>query len=162
APTRGRTRAGPRRRRPVHQNGYRRARRGSCWQSTRAARRGAMRGQASGNQEPRAWRGSAARLWGDGSVVALGQVVVGNHFRGGPLQRLALLALALGLLDRVHVIGVDLARGDLAQGKHGRLVVGLAVVQLRLDAVGDRKSTRLNSSHVKISYAVFCLKKKRT
>src|SRR6266403_2656335 len=29
----------------------------------------------------------------------------------------------------------------------------------RLDA-GDRKSTRLNSSHVEISYAVFCLKKK--
>src|SRR5690606_41597063 len=31
-----------------------------------------------------------------------------------------------------------------------------------LDTVGrvDRKSTRLNSSHVKISYAVFCLKKK--
>src|SRR5690606_39333161 len=28
-------------------------------------------------------------------------------------------------------------------------------------ACGDRKSTRLNSSHVKISYAVFCLKKKR-
>src|SRR5690606_39519301 len=26
--------------------------------------------------------------------------------------------------------------------------------------LGDRKSTRLNSSHVKISYAVFCLKKK--
>src|SRR6266498_170407 len=28
------------------------------------------------------------------------------------------------------------------------------------DAEGDRKSTRLNSSHVRISYAVFCLKKK--
>src|SRR5438874_12334957 len=28
--------------------------------------------------------------------------------------------------------------------------------------VGDRKSTRLNSSHVEISYAVFCLKKKNT
>src|SRR5215469_18901331 len=27
-------------------------------------------------------------------------------------------------------------------------------------AAGDRKSTRLNSSHVEISYAVFCLKKK--
>src|SRR5690625_4282305 len=27
---------------------------------------------------------------------------------------------------------------------------------------GDRKSTRLNSSHVAISYAVFCLKKKTT
>src|SRR5207249_10046605 len=32
-------------------------------------------------------------------------------------------------------------------------------VPLRVD-VGDRKSTRLNSSHVSISYAVFCLKKK--
>src|SRR5690349_23906498 len=30
-----------------------------------------------------------------------------------------------------------------------------------LDAAGDRKSTRLNSSHVEISYAVFCLKKKK-
>src|SRR5690625_7021681 len=28
-------------------------------------------------------------------------------------------------------------------------------------ALGDRKSTRLNSSHVAISYAVFCLKKKK-
>src|SRR5690625_5565677 len=28
------------------------------------------------------------------------------------------------------------------------------------DAIRDRKSTRLNSSHVAISYAVFCLKKK--
>src|SRR5204863_5887666 len=31
-----------------------------------------------------------------------------------------------------------------------------------LRAHRDRKSTRLNSSHVEISYAVFCLKKKRT
>src|SRR5690606_41088859 len=35
-------------------------------------------------------------------------------------------------------------------------VVGEAVL-----VTGDRKSTRLNSSHVKISYAVFCLKKKK-
>src|SRR5438067_10897938 len=31
----------------------------------------------------------------------------------------------------------------------------------RASCVGDRKSTRLNSSHVSISYAVFCLKKKK-
>src|SRR5690242_21543929 len=33
----------------------------------------------------------------------------------------------------------------------------------RADAIlfGDRKSTRLNSSHMSISYAVFCLKKKK-
>src|SRR5256885_16383445 len=30
-----------------------------------------------------------------------------------------------------------------------------------LQALGDRKSTRLNSSHLVISYAVFCLKKKK-
>src|SRR5699024_11750877 len=35
-----------------------------------------------------------------------------------------------------------------------------ASVTASTDVVGDRKSTRLNSSHVSISYAVFCLKKK--
>src|SRR5256885_13686861 len=34
--------------------------------------------------------------------------------------------------------------------------------EYRERGVGDRKSTRLNSSHLVISYAVFCLKKKRT
>src|SRR5690554_7188148 len=33
---------------------------------------------------------------------------------------------------------------------------------LPFDRLQDRKSTRLNSSHVRISYAVFCLKKKIT
>src|SRR2546422_5357217 len=33
---------------------------------------------------------------------------------------------------------------------------------MRGDLVGDRKSTRLNSSHGYISYAVFCLKKKKS
>src|SRR3712207_7928789 len=32
----------------------------------------------------------------------------------------------------------------------------------QVEAVTDRKSTRLNSSHANISYAVFCLKKKTT
>src|SRR3712207_8851525 len=31
-----------------------------------------------------------------------------------------------------------------------------------VDRIGDRKSTRLNSSHANISYAVFCLKKKNS
>src|SRR5690606_39614421 len=35
------------------------------------------------------------------------------------------------------------------------------LIDQSFDAVLDRKSTRLNSSHVKISYAVFCLKKKK-
>src|SRR5690606_41369784 len=45
-------------------------------------------------------------------------------------------------------------RGPAAGRGPGAGVAGEAVVRL------DRKSTRLNSSHVKISYAVFCLKKK--
>src|SRR5437899_8402092 len=32
---------------------------------------------------------------------------------------------------------------------------------VRCPTIGDRKSTRLNSSHLGISYAVFCLKKKK-
>src|SRR5699024_12856169 len=43
--------------------------------------------------------------------------------------------------------------------------VGLNIVagwnKPEYEALGDRKSTRLNSSHVSISYAVFCLKKKK-
>src|SRR5690606_41646913 len=42
---------------------------------------------------------------------------------------------------------------ELAMGRRPALGFG---------AASDRKSTRLNSSHVKISYAVFCLKKKKT
>src|SRR5690625_6137131 len=43
-----------------------------------------------------------------------------------------------------------------------RYVVRTALIELHRDfGLGDRKSTRLNSSHVAISYAVFCLKKKK-
>src|SRR5690242_21002336 len=38
--------------------------------------------------------------------------------------------------------------------------VGRAVQSIR-SGLADRKSTRLNSSHMSISYAVFCLKKKK-
>src|SRR5690606_40132933 len=40
-------------------------------------------------------------------------------------------------------------------------VVRLVAVDVVDAQAADRKSTRLNSSHVKISYAVFCLKKKK-
>src|SRR5690349_22527097 len=79
-----------------------------------------------------------------------------------------------------------LFRSDVRQGHadqcgaapdHGFSLVGRAPVRCVRDASihfspkahsadqgarpGDRKSTRLNSSHVEISYAVFCLKKKK-
>src|SRR5690606_42123996 len=58
--------------------------------------------------------------------------------------------------------------GDRSDGETG-LIIGTGSLALdRWDRIVatvcwdwiDRKSTRLNSSHVKISYAVFCLKKK--
>src|SRR5256885_4630851 len=48
-------------------------------------------------------------------------------------------------------------------GAHLRLAAFLVVeVEYHGAAATDRKSTRLNSSHLVISYAVFCLKKKTT
>src|SRR5690606_40630170 len=43
---------------------------------------------------------------------------------------------------------------------YGGLAARMDYEELRREDSVDRKSTRLNSSHVKISYAVFCLKKK--
>src|SRR6266498_4733746 len=54
-------------------------------------------------------------------------------------------------VDESHRSGRRLAHLDTTQ-------VGSAGTQRRTE---DRKSTRLNSSHVRISYAVFCLKKKK-
>src|SRR3712207_8827369 len=67
---------------------------------------------------------------------------------------------------------VPLARGrpqgPAPQGPPGTRVQQTAdhprpdLLRRRGRADGDRKSTRLNSSHANISYAVFCLKKKKT
>src|SRR5690554_7282169 len=52
------------------------------------------------------------------------------------------------------------AKGNLvAVISNGTAVLGLG--DIGAAASKDRKSTRLNSSHVRISYAVFCLKKKK-
>src|SRR3712207_7513761 len=67
---------------------------------------------------------------------------LGSGLRGGPLRRALPRALGSGLLGRRRV---------------GRRALGALCVCARLR---DRKSTRLNSSHANISYAVFCLKKK--
>src|SRR5437868_11422223 len=48
---------------------------------------------------------------------------------------------------------------DTAADRNRRSLRGRQRHQASLS--GDRKSTRLNSSHVSISYAVFCLKKKK-
>src|SRR3712207_8597126 len=54
--------------------------------------------------------------------------------------------------------GVALGAGGVHEGIE---VLGVVGVPLPGRAQRDRKSTRLNSSHANISYAVFCLKKKK-
>src|SRR2546427_4294576 len=57
---------------------------------------------------------------------------------------------ALGNFDLA--VANKLARAGVSDGE---------AIKFMRKAVGDRKSTRLNSSHSQISYAVFCLKKKK-
>src|SRR3989442_9700302 len=53
-------------------------------------------------------------------------------------------------------------RGSAERGRVGdRYILGNQNLSLLEIFRRDRKSTRLNSSHVRISYAVFCLKKKK-
>src|SRR2546430_12944720 len=55
-----------------------------------------------------------------------------------------------------------LFRSDVAPGGVGQCGTCCGDGGVDVGFVGDRKSTRLNSSHSQISYAVFCLKKKKT
>src|SRR3712207_8859838 len=48
-----------------------------------------------------------------------------------------------------------------AKGRESSLATGTGRPRYGLGERSDRKSTRLNSSHANISYAVFCLKKKQ-
>src|SRR5690242_21214869 len=52
--------------------------------------------------------------------------------------------------------------GDPGHQPLGGDRLGERVDAENMNRTGDRKSTRLNSSHMSISYAVFCLKKKKT
>src|SRR3712207_8734397 len=68
-------------------------------------------------------------------------------------------------LFRSYVIVDDEERRLIAEGSavsNGRTMIALPPGKYRIKQVlaEDRKSTRLNSSHANISYAVFCLKKK--
>src|SRR5437667_8407663 len=65
----------------------------------------------------------------------------------------------LSLHDALPISEAERRRAGQGVGAR-EVLVQLESAAYRLHGVGDRKSTRLNSSHITISYAVFCLKKK--
>src|SRR5689334_24698422 len=72
-----------------------------------------------------------------------------------PTRRSSDLLAADANADASHVAGRSVDHGRYDEGRHSPRI-------RRMTSFIDRKSTRLNSSHSSISYAVFCLKKKIT
>src|SRR5436853_2331276 len=73
----------------------------------------------------------------------------------------ALLKIRHDIVDQIFLTGQF--RTDWIQSQIRAGTKGIAIRHLHLNdfkKLRDRKSTRLNSSHLGISYAVFCLKKK--
>src|SRR3712207_7070151 len=65
------------------------------------------------------------------------------------------------VLGPAHRAGQGLTVGDVGRRPYRSAVGRYPRMGPTSAAFGDRKSTRLNSSHANISYAVFCLKKKK-
>src|SRR5690625_5940018 len=88
-----------------------------------------------------------------------------NHSSGRQGWALAHAALSRGARVTLAAANVDLETPPGAErldvGDAAELAETVAERLPEVDALIDRKSTRLNSSHVAISYAVFCLKKKK-
>src|SRR5690606_40027170 len=93
-----------------------------------------------------------------------------RHWLHGLLRITAMTGLGLLIGEPVFNAIASDNRFDILLGLAVSGLICLALVTFTTRPVvtrlyllmTDRKSTRLNSSHVKISYAVFCLKKKKT
>src|SRR2546427_13204190 len=71
------------------------------------------------------------------------------------------VVVPLGVMERLPTAGADITLAtELVVREDGWALYGFLDEAERRFFQRDRKSTRLNSSHSQISYAVFCLKKK--
>src|SRR5436853_5796399 len=102
------------------------------------------------------WLGATVRQsrW----IFATGETL---HFIGLSLLVGGILIVDLRLLGFLRRIPIRAALAFLPFVIAGFLInLATGIVFFSADPMIDRKSTRLNSSHLGISYAVFCLKKK--
>src|SRR5690349_22344993 len=101
-----------------------------------------------------------------GATAFVCAMVLGHDelVRVGALLLLLPLATAFYLGRSRYRLGLvrSLSPGQVAAGQQARVQLDLTNDgRMPTGLLLDRKSTRLNSSHVEISYAVFCLKKKK-
>src|SRR5690625_5540690 len=89
----------------------------------------------------------------DGEGVSIRKVVISKSREFAPRARIESVSVERPLLARL--LGLAKVRIEVAGGGESYLDIEY------IKAAQDRKSTRLNSSHVAISYAVFCLNKKK-
>src|SRR5687768_17773403 len=84
---------------------------------------------------------------------------------GATLPELTIRSIVLGglitLLFTAANVYLGLRLGITFATSIPAAVISMAILKFYADSTIDRKSTRLNSSHGYISYAVFCLKKKK-
>src|SRR5262245_31799596 len=100
------------------------------------------------------------------AIKILPPSLAGDHDRLARFQREAEMLASLNHPHIAGIYGLEESEGvsalvmELVEGEDlsQRIARGLASPKPLRE--GDRKSTRLNSSHLGISYAVFCLKKK--
>src|SRR5207244_6722816 len=107
-----------------------------------------------------AWRDTKTGMWAwlIQRLAALGLLaVIALHLQNPFVRPVQAAVLALVLLH--GLLGVRAILLDF--GLPARVHRTLFLLALLAALAGDRKSTRLNSSHQIISYAVFCLKKKK-
>src|SRR5690606_41195905 len=82
-------------------------------------------------------------------------------FRSERVHRMSPRASRPYLKLNCAALSETLLESELFGHERGAFTGAVQAKQGLLETAEDRKSTRLNSSHVKISYAVFCLKKKK-
>src|SRR3712207_1717496 len=93
-------------------------------------------------------------------ALALGPV---THLAGDRMPHEDIPSHRFELLSGLAALALVAARrGPLDAATFGGLAGAAPDAEHRLPLPRDRKSTRLNSSHANISYAVFCLKKKKS
>src|SRR5690625_5674315 len=93
---------------------------------------------------------------------ALGEAFTGDNAAAAILEAAKVArAAADSTADITASLGRSRVLGEKSLGTPDPGAISFSILMTELGHEEDRKSTRLNSSHVAISYAVFCLKKKK-